>query len=565
MSDRRGDDSWQAWAAGAEAAPVVRAVLRVVPSEAPYEPANGTAETHLFLMGWVYPLVDPVVSLGRGLENNAVLLDPSISREHAVIREDTDGWFIANRSQRRPLWVGEQRLAPGEEGPLAPGAMLLLGATRLQFLAPHDARMWGVLSLERADRSPASEPARALAPGVTLQFALGGRGGRAAWWIAGAAGLVMFGVCGILTLATLLVLGRQAVASGGLGGALEAVAIPVMPALGVGLLVALLDRYEREPLSLLAAAFLWGAVIAIPLALFAERALDAALATLATPNGAYNIGGALAQALSAGLLEEAVKGAGLVLLLLLLRDQFDNVTDGILYGLVIGAGFAMVENFAYFARSPSGDLPGLIFGRILLGWLGHSTFSALFGAGLGYWREQHTRGRLWRAPLAGFSAAVALHAIFDLVVLVGRALGAGGAPSAGATALILLLGAYAPLFGGQAVLLRLLLASLRREAEVIRAQLVDEVLGGGVAPDEYVIVQDAVLRGRVERRLLLTAGLRAYLLGRGLHAAIIGLALRKWHVVAGDAPKPGARQPEDAYRERIASLRVALLALPQKA
>jgi hypothetical protein len=141
----------------------------------------------------------------------------------------------------------------------------------------------------------------------------------------------------------------------------------------------------------------------------------------------------------------------------------------------------------------------------------------------------------------------------------------GDASAASATALVVLLGGYVPLFGGQAVLLRLLLASLRREAAVIRAQLADEVLAGSVAPDEYVIVQDAALRGEVERRLLLTAGPRAYLLGRGLHAAIIGLALRKWHVAAGDAPKPGARQPEDAYRERIASLRVALLALPQKA
>src|SRR5258707_825611 len=214
MSDRRRDDSRQAWAAEAEAAPVVRGVLRVVPPEAPYAPANGAAETHLFLMGWVYPLVDPVVSLGRGLENNAVLLDPSVSREHAVAREDPDGWYITNRSQRRPLWVGERLLAPGEEVPLAPGAALLLGATRLQFLVPRDADIWGMVSDGLADGPPAVEPARALAPGVTLQFALGGRGGRAAWWLTGAAGLVLLGVCGILTLATLLVMERQAVASG---------------------------------------------------------------------------------------------------------------------------------------------------------------------------------------------------------------------------------------------------------------------------------------------------------------------------------------------------------------
>jgi RsiW-degrading membrane proteinase PrsW (M82 family) len=54
---------------------------------------------------------------------------------------------------------------------------------------------------------------------------------------------------------------------------------------------------------------------------------------------------AAAQATITGLTEEVFKGAGLMVLLVALRDEFDNVTDGILYGLLIGAGFAMVENF----------------------------------------------------------------------------------------------------------------------------------------------------------------------------------------------------------------------------
>src|SRR5262249_21393287 len=154
------------------------------------------------------------------------------------------------------------------------------------------------------------------------------------------------------------------------------------------------------PWPLLAAAFLWGAVIALPPALVVEQALshlpDGVGLAGTTP---ASLSGALLQAAGISLTEELVKGAGLVLLLLALRDQFDNVMDGILYGLAIGAGFAAIENFAYFALSPRAELPTLFVGRIVLGWLGHSTFSAFFGAGLGYAREAHRRGSYLRAPL----------------------------------------------------------------------------------------------------------------------------------------------------------------------
>src|SRR5262249_25954543 len=198
-------------------------------------------------------------------------------------------------------------------------------------------------------------------------------------------------------------------------------------ALGVPALIFFFDRYEREPWSLLAAAFLWGAAIALPPALFVEQALGRLLTGTGHAGSApAGLGGALLQAAGISLTEELVKGAGLVFLLLVLRDQFDNVTDGILYGLAIGAGFAAVENFAYFALSSHTDLPALFVSRIVLGWLGHSTFSALFGAGLGYAREAHQRGAYHRAAALGLAAACLLHAIFDGVAFAAQGAGLGG-------------------------------------------------------------------------------------------------------------------------------------------
>jgi len=91
------------------------------------------------------------------------------------------------------------------------------------------------------------------------------------------------------------------------------------------------------------------------------------------------------------------------------------VVDGIIYGALIGAGFAMVENFRYFALDSKNFLVFLIVGRILLGWLGHSTFIACFGAGLGYVRYTRVRWKQIVIPLIGFLIAVGLHSFFDFV------------------------------------------------------------------------------------------------------------------------------------------------------
>ncbi|HKS69104.1 MAG TPA: PrsW family intramembrane metalloprotease [Ktedonobacterales bacterium] len=396
--------------------------------------------------------------------------------------------------------------------------------------------------------------------GVTMEFALRRRPNARAFGLLAALALALAVASAVVTLGAAALIGADALSAYGAGHVLAALAIPLAPALGVVLLVALLDRYEREPLPVLLAAFLWGALIAIAPALVLEHDLTQTLLAGITAHGLpADLTRALARALTAGLTEETVKGMGLVLLLLALRDEFDNVTDGVLYGMLVGAGFALVENFAYFAQSPRGDLPFLIAGRVVLGWLSHSTFSAIFGAALGFARETRDRATAWLPPLLGFCLAVLLHTAFDFVTFGADALAQHGVAAdtpqfiAGALAL-----AYVPLFAEQAMLGAVLLAALRREAAVVREFLAPEVLRGAVTPDEYTLLQNATLRARVERRLLVALGPRAYLTARALHQAAIGLAFRAWHVANGDPAKPGPLQPEDAYRARIIRLRASL-------
>lgn len=546
-------------------------------------PSTGTRATPPPLLDgvYLYAIVFPVTFIGRSLHNGLVLLDPAVSREHARLVCDDSGWWIENIAAHNPLWVDEREIAPAARAAILPGQLLRLGSTRLQLVAPDPGALaapvlgafegqreatpddWAAaLATVRGITAAEASGTQLLSPGVTLQFALKGRIGRRAGWLLALAALLVFVISAIITLGTAALIGQNALASGGLGHVLAATTIPLVPVLGVALVVLALDRYEREPVITLLGAFLWGAVIAIPPVLFIERGLNTALQTVFLgPDLGAALGRAATQALSAGVTEETIKGAGLLLLLLALRDEFDNVTDGAIYGALIGAGFAMIENFVYFAVSPRADLSVLILGRVVLGWLSHSTFTALFGIGIGYAREARGGRRRVLAPLAGLVAGITLHSLFDFVAygadaLAGQPIFArlGPAFSFGA-----LLADYMPLFVAQLVLLRIVLAALRREAECVREFLAAEVLAGVVTPDEYVLLQDATLRGNAERRYALTYGPRAYLTARALHQTATGLAFRKWHVALGDPPKPTPRQPEDAYRARVARLRRSLL------
>ena len=587
------------------------AVLRLLdPGEIDLSLLPRRRRTAIFLNGGhVCAIGGDVAALGRSLDNTAVLLDPAVSREHALLlREDDGTWRVVNISTHNPLLAGEMVLAPGTEGALRAGETLALGHSAVQLLAPgggkeerggrggdaedaEDAEEFSGRGTRSGDARVASgarsvreaegpvfvgahgmRPARGerwaagdsgtrvLGLGVTMEFALRRRPNTRAFALLAALALVAALACSVVTLGAAALIGADALSTYGAGHVLAALAIPLAPSLGVGLLVALLDRYEREPPPVLLGAFLWGALIAIAPVLLLEHSLTQALLAGITAHGLpADLTRALTRALTAGLTEETVKGAGLLVLLVALRDEFDNVTDGVLYGMLVGAGFALVENFAYFAQTPRGDLPFLIAGRIVLGWLGHSTFTAIFGAALGFARETRDRATAWMASLLGFCLAVLLHTAFDAVTFGADALAQHGVAAntvqfiVGALAL-----AYVPLFAEQTALGTVLLAALRREAAVVREFLAAEVLRGSVTPDEYVLLQNATLRARVERRLLVGLGPRAYLTARALHQAAIGLAFRAWHVANGDPPKPGALQPEDAYRARIVRLRASL-------
>lgn len=79
------------------------------------------------------------VTMGRKLECDIVLADPSVSREHASIYATDNTFYLQNMSQINPVMVssnGEKKeLAPDETMPLTLGTQFLIGPVEMKVTA----------------------------------------------------------------------------------------------------------------------------------------------------------------------------------------------------------------------------------------------------------------------------------------------------------------------------------------------------------------------------------------------------------------------------------------------
>jgi len=280
-----------------------------------------------------------------------------------------------------------------------------------------------------------------------------------------------------------------------------------------------LDRRERESPWLFAAAFLWGGLIATAFALPANTAAimavagwlehNAAVSDMLGPEAAIMIGAPLA----APLVEETLKGIGIVLLFWLVRGEFDNLRDGFIYGALVGAGFNWFEsalyvqqNFAQFGSAPYGFQLGMRYAW--LGLAGHAMFSGIFGASLGLARMGRRAWWRWLVPLAGYALAVVGHtwnnALPLLMALASARAGDTPPSEAQAPPVMGLVDAMVSASMSNLVIFLpfalLLVWIIRRsgrwEREVIRQELAGEV-GRSLTPEEFAAVErDATFRTR---------------------------------------------------------------------
>ncbi|NOZ05595.1 MAG: PrsW family intramembrane metalloprotease [Chloroflexi bacterium] len=180
------------------------------------------------------------------------------------------------------------------------------------------------------------------------------------------------------------------------------------------------DHYEREPWWLLSLAFFWGAVPAVIISLFAEVGFNVPLAALAGQSSEI-----LGVALVAPLVEEVAKALALAGIYWLFRSEFDDLMDGILYGTLIGFGFAMTENILYFinafAHQGWGAWAMTVFLRSIIFGFNHAFFTGITGLGFGYARMAPTAWKRNAAPFLALLVAMAFHFSHNLFVSLGGA------------------------------------------------------------------------------------------------------------------------------------------------
>ena len=76
-----------------------------------------------------------------------------------------------------------------------------------------------------------------------------------------------------------------------------------------------------------------------------------------------------------------------------MRDEFDDVLDGVIYGAALGAGFGAAESFLYVLGGTSALEPATIAQLVIAG-LNHAFYMAVFGAILGWAQDLPTGQRI---------------------------------------------------------------------------------------------------------------------------------------------------------------------------
>ncbi|HZA60350.1 MAG TPA: PrsW family intramembrane metalloprotease [Actinomycetota bacterium] len=326
-------------------------------------------------------------------------------------------------------------------------------------------------------------------------------------------------------------------------------------AVPVFLLVYFLDLYEREPLSLVFGALLWGAVGATTLAILANNGWAVVLSGFADPEFVAEWG----PAILAPWTEEILKAMGVVFIYLIARREVDDVLDGFVYGAMAGLGFAVVEDVFYFMARFGGEAEGVLLGfyvRVIAsGLYGHVLYSGLAGMGIAYFtsRRGHASfGRRLGIGVALFLTAMAAHFLWNSPLL-----NFFPEPPIEGAEFVQVIGATA-VKGLPMLAFVVLMVSLahRREHRWLEAALADEVGKDGLTHEEWSDLQTTRSRRTAVRAMRRRAGPHAGALLKRLHRQQINLAMVRTRV----------EDPEDPHlvrqRTYVASLRGALQAVP---
>lgn len=316
--------------------------------------------------------------------------------------------------------------------------------------------------------------------------------------------------------------------------------LALLPLVGVLAAVRLVDRWEPEPLGLVVLALAWGGVASVVIALAVDLLLQ-----LVVP-GTSEARDAISAVVQAPVVEELAKGAGVLLLFVFARRAFDGPVDGIVYGALVGAGFAFTENILYFASSliegGVAETTVTFFLRGILSPFAHVMFTAVTGYMLG--RAARSGATLVQALglwLGGLVGAMALHGLWNGSAVFGDFFG-------------LYLTLQVPLFAAFIVGIVML---RREEARLTRHRLGEYAQAGWFTAAEVDLLATAAGRRRALAWARTLPGDRSARMRQFIREATALAAARQRAATGRDAR---AVAEERAHLARTVAARAAVLA-----
>ena len=186
-------------------------------------------------------------------------------------------------------------------------------------------------------------------------------------------------------------------------------ALAVAPGIAICLYIYFKDKYNREPRRLLIWSFILGVLCVIPPAIIQVSVEKSGL----IGNSGSIAGTAIFAYLVVAVSEEFSK-------FLVLRfycypkKAFDDPFDGIIYAVMVGMGFATIENVGYVYDN--GIVVGLM--RLFLSVPAHATFAILMGYFVGLAKFNSAKSG-WYLFL-GLFLAIFFHGTYDFCLFAGK-------------------------------------------------------------------------------------------------------------------------------------------------
>lgn len=307
------------------------------------------------------------------------------------------------------------------------------------------------------------------------------------------------------------------------------------------ILILWLDRYEPEPVWMLATAFFWGALVAVFISYILNTASGGIVYALTND---IRMGRTFSLVISAPIVEECSKALILFILFFWKKDEFDGILDGIVYAGMVGLGFAMTENIQYYGKATLEQaLTGTFILRGTMSPFSHPLFTSMTGIGLGWARQTTNSFVKWTMPVVGLALAITLHATWNGSVTFFGGLGFL------VTYFIVML----PIMVATLVTVSF---ALYRESRIVRDHLMIDLQRGLFTPEEHRCQYIFFLRMSASLKALFQGGVGVWRLRMQFNQTASELAFHRSRVSRGIfKTQQAALEREAAYIQQLQDLR----------